>query len=157
MAVKPIPDGFHSITPHLTIRDASAAIEFYKRAFDAQELMRMPWPDGKAIMHARIKIGDSVLMLNDEMSQGDCSKSPTALNGSPVTIHLYVADVDKTFQQAVAAGAKVTMPVGDMFWGERYGRLIDPFGHHWSIATQKETRSLEEVKKRAEAFLKQQR
>jgi PhnB protein len=156
MAVKPIPDGFHSITPHLTIRGASAAIEFYKRAFDAQELMRMPMPDGKAIMHATIKIGDSVLMLNDEMSQGDC-KSPTALNGSPVTIHLYVADVDKTFQQAVAAGAKVAMPVADMFWGDRYGRLIDPFGHHWSIATQKETPSPEELKTRVEAFMKQQR
>jgi len=143
-SVKPIPDDMHSLTPHLVCNGAADAIEFYKRAFDAVEKGRMPGPDGR-LMHAQIRIGDSVLMLVDEWPEMG-SVGPKALKGSPVTIHLYVTDVDATVTQAVAAGAKVTMPVDDMFWGDRYGRLEDPFGHQWSVATHKRDLSPEEIK-----------
>jgi PhnB protein len=132
-AVQPIPEGMHSLTPHLVCAGASDAIAFYKKAFNAEELARLPGPDGK-IMHAMVRIGDSALMLVDE-NVGCGMSGPKALNGSPVVIHLYVKDVDATVKQAVAAGAKVTMPVADMFWGDRYGALEDPFGHRWSVAT----------------------
>lgn len=130
---KPIPDGMHSLTPHLVCDGAAAAIEFYKKAFNAQELARMPGPEGK-LMHAMLKIGDSHFMLNDEFRDFG-GFGPHYLKGSPVTIHLYVTDVDAQVAQAVAAGAKLTMPVADMFWGDRYGQLEDPFGHKWSVAT----------------------
>jgi PhnB protein len=130
---KPIPDGMHSLTPHLVCAGAGAAIDFYKAAFGAVELSRLPGPGGK-LMHGSVRIGDSVLMLTDEMPEWG-SLGPKALKGSPVTIHLYVKDVDAAVAQAVAAGAKVTMPVADMFWGDRYGQLEDPFGHKWSVAT----------------------
>ena len=132
-AVKPIPEGMHSLTPHLICAGASDAIEFYKKAFNAVEVGRMPGPGGK-LMHAQLRIGDSALMLVDEMPEWG-SFGPKSLKGSPVTVHLYVENVDATVAQAVAAGAKVTMPVDDMFWGDRYGKLEDPFGHHWSVAT----------------------
>jgi PhnB protein len=131
--VKPIPDGMHSLTPHLVCADAAAAIEFYKTAFGAVELTRLPGRGGK-LMHGSVRIGDSVLMLVDEMPEWG-ALGPKSLKGSPVTIHLYVIDVDAAVAQAVAAGAKVTMPVADMFWGDRYGTLEDPFGHRWSVAT----------------------
>ncbi len=131
--VKPIPDGMHSLTPHLVCAGAAAAIDFYKAAFGAVELSRLPGPGGK-LMHGSVRIGDSVLMLTDEMPEW-VSLGPKALKGSPVTIHLYVNDVDAAVARAVAAGAKVTMPVADMFWGDRYGQLEDPFGHKWSVAT----------------------
>ena len=143
-AVDPIPQGMHSLTPHLVCAGAAEAIEFYKRAFDAVELGRMPGPDGK-LMHAIVKIGDSTLMLVDEFPQFG-SVGPKALKGSPVTIHLYVKDVDATVKQAESAGAKVTMPVADMFWGDRYGRLEDPFGHQWSVATHTRDVTPEEMK-----------
>jgi PhnB protein len=143
-AVDPIPQGMHSLTPHLVCAGAAEAIEFYKRAFDAVELGRMPGPDGK-LMHAMVKIGDSTLMLVDEFPQYG-SVGPKALNGSPVTIHLYVKDADATVKQAESAGAKVTMPVADMFWGDRYGRLEDPFGHQWSVATHTRDVTPEEMK-----------
>ncbi|SAK95261.1 glyoxalase/bleomycin resistance protein/dioxygenase superfamily protein [Caballeronia fortuita] len=143
-AVKPIPEGMHSLTPHLVCAGAAEAIEFYKRAFNAVELGRMPGPDGK-LMHAMVKIGDSTLMLVDEFPQFG-SVGPKALNGSPVTLHLYVEDADATVKQAESAGAKVTMPVADMFWGDRYGRLEDPFGHQWSVATHKRDMTPEEMK-----------
>jgi uncharacterized glyoxalase superfamily protein PhnB len=131
--VKPIPEGTRTLTPHLTVHNAAEAIEFYKKAFGAKELGRHAGPGGK-IMHAALQIGDSRLMLNDEFPEmGACG--PVHTGGSPVTIHLAVEDVDKVFNQAVAAGAKPTMPVMDQFWGDRYGKLDDPFGHHWSIAT----------------------
>ena len=130
---RPIPEGMHSLTPHLICAGAAAAIDFYKAAFGAVELTRLPGPSGK-LMHGSVRIGDSVLMLVDEMPEyGACG--PKLLKGSPVTIHLYVTDVDAAVAQAVAAGAKVTMPVTDMFWGDRYGQLEDPFGHRWSVAT----------------------
>jgi PhnB protein len=134
-AARPIPDGMHSLTPHLVCAGAAEAIQFYQKAFNAVELARLPGPDGK-LMHGLVRIGDSMLMLVDENPAWG-ALGPHALKGSPVTIHLYVEDVDAAVAQAVAAGAKVTMPVADMFWGDRYGVLEDPFGHHWSVATHK--------------------
>jgi len=131
--IKPIPEGFHSITPHLVCAGAIAAIDFYQRAFNAVEVMSLPGAPGK-LMHAQIRIGDSNLMLVDEMPEWG-SLSPATLKGSPVTLHLYVNDADATFAQAIAAGATVKMPLADAFWGDRYGILVDPFGHQWSIAT----------------------
>ncbi|WP_250534112.1 VOC family protein [Caballeronia sp. AZ10_KS36] len=133
--VKAIPEGMHSLTPHLVCAGAAEAIEFYKRAFGAVEIARLPGDDGK-LMHAMVKIGDSMLMLVDEHPDFGMLGAKS-LKGSPVTIHLYVEDVDATVKQAEAAGARVTMPVADMFWGDRYGRLEDPFGHQWSVATHK--------------------
>ena len=132
-AIKPIPEGMHALTPHIVCAGAAAAIEFYKQAFGAVETSRLPGPQGK-LMHAEVRIDDSALMLTDEMPEWG-SLGPKALKGSPVTIHLYVKDVDATVAQAAAAGAKITMPVADMFWGDRYGQLEDPFGHRWSVAT----------------------
>jgi uncharacterized glyoxalase superfamily protein PhnB len=143
-APKPIPEGMHSLTPHLVCAGAADAIDFYKRAFNAVEQARLPGPDGK-LMHAAVKIGDSTLMLVDENPQWG-SLGPKALKGSPVTIHLYVPDVDATVAKAVAAGAKVTMPVADMLWGHRYGQLEDPFGHRWSVATHTRDLTSEEIR-----------
>ena len=131
--VKPVPDGMHSVTPHLICAGAADAIEFYKKAFNAVELVRLPGPQGQ-LMHACIRIGDSQLMLVDEMPEWGAF-GPKSLKGSPVKIHLQVEDVDAVVARAVGAGAKITMPVDDMFWGDRYGKLEDPFGHHWSVAT----------------------
>ena len=142
-AVKPIPEGMHSLTPHLVCAGAAAAIDFYKAAFGAVEGGRLPGPGGK-LMHAALRIGDSALMLVDEMPEWG-ALGPKALKGSPVTIHLYVTDVDAAVAQAVAAGAKVTMPVADMFWGDRYGQVEDPFGHKWSIATHTRDLSFEQI------------
>lgn len=147
-----VPPGYHTITPHLVVRGAAEALEFYKRAFGAQEFApRSPDPDGKRLMHAELKIGDSWLMVVDEYPEYG-SKSPQGLGGSPVTIHLYVEDVDAVFDRAVKAGCKVEMALMDAFWGDRYGQLVDPFGHKWSLATHKEDLSQEEKAKRAEAF-----
>jgi PhnB protein len=141
--VKPIPDGMHSITPHLVCAGAAQAIEFYARAFGAVEQMRLPGPGGK-LMHASVRIGDSMVMLVDENREWG-ALGPLSLNGSPVTIHLQVADVDAVFAQAVAAGATVTMPLADMFWGDRYGQLKDPFGHLWSVATHQRDLTPQEI------------
>jgi PhnB protein len=131
--VKPVPEGMHTVTPHLTCAGAAAAIEFYKRAFEAVEAGRMAGPDGK-LMHAMIRIGDSAVMLVDEFPDYGAF-GPQHFKGSPVTIHLYVAHVDAFVKRAVDAGAKITMPLADMFWGDRYCQLEDPFGHRWSVAT----------------------
>jgi len=141
--VKPIPDGMHALTPHLICADAAAAIDFYKAAFGAIELVRLPGPQGK-LMHGSVRIGDSTLMLVDEAPEWNML-GPKSLKGSPVTIHLYVTDVDATVAQAVAAGAKITMPIADMFWGDRYGTLEDPFGHRWSVATHTRDTTHEEM------------
>lgn len=143
--VKPIPDGMHSITPHLICAGAAEAIAFYKNAFDAVEEARLPDPQGR-VLHAQLRIAGSALMLVDEMPEWG-AYSPKTLKGSPVTIHLYVTDVDTVFTQAVNAGAKITMPLDDTFWGDRYGKLEDPFGHHWSIATHIRDVSEEEIRK----------
>jgi len=153
MAVKPIPDGYHTATPYLIVRDAARAIEFYKRAFGAQELMRLDGPGGK-VGHAEVRIGDSPIMLADEFPDMG-ALSPQSVGGSPITILLYVEDVDARFRQAVAAGATVVRPVKDQFYGDRSGTVADPFGHKWTIATHKEDVSPEEMRRRSEAFLKQ--
>lgn len=145
--VQPIPKGYHSVTPYLVVNDAARAIDFYQRAFGAKEIMRMSGP-GDKIGHAELKIGDSMIMLSDEIP-GTGNKSPRSLGGSPVSIFLYLADVDATFKQAVAAGAKVDAPLANMFWGDRYGKLADPFGHSWSLATHVEDVAPEEMSKRA--------
>ena len=144
-AVKPIPEGMHTLTPHLVCDGAADAIEFYKKAFGAVEEARLPGPNGK-LMHAMVRIGDSALMLVDETPAWG-TLGPKTLKGSPVTIHLYVENVDAAVEKAVAAGAKVTMPVADMFWGDRYGQLEDPFGHHWSMATHVRDVTPEEIQK----------
>ena len=131
--VKAIPDGMHSLTPHLVGRGAAAAIDFYGRAFGAIEQFRLPGPDGR-LVHACVLIGDSQLFLVDEMPEHG-ALGPQALKGTPVTLHLQVEDADAAFARAMRAGAMVTMPLADMFWGDRYGRVTDPFGHSWSIAT----------------------
>lgn len=141
--VKPIPEGMHTVTPHLVCAGAADAIEFYKRAFGAVQAARLPGPQGK-LMHAMIRIGDSAVMLVDEFPEMG-ALSPQSLKGSPVTIHLYVEDVDATVARAVKAGAKVTMPVADQFWGDRYGQLVDPFGHRWSVGTHIRDVSMEEA------------
>jgi PhnB protein len=131
--VKSIPEGMHSVTPHLVCAGAADAIDFYKKAFGATEVARVPGPDGK-LVHGAVRIEGSVVMLVDENPQWG-ALGPRTLKGSPVTIHVYVPDVDAFVARAVKAGAKVTMPVDDMFWGDRYGVIEDPFGHHWSVAT----------------------
>lgn len=146
MGVKAIPDGYYSLTPYLVISGAAEAIEFYKKAFGAEEIVRMPGPGGK-LMHAEIKIGNSILMLADENpEQGHLS--PKSRGGSTSSVMLYTEDVDATFKRAVAAGAKENMPPMDMFWGDRMGNLTDPFGHTWAIATHKEDVSPEEMGRR---------
>jgi len=142
---KQIPQGMHSVTPHLVCAGAAQAIEFYKKAFGAVEEARLPGPDGK-LMHAMIRIGDSAIMLADEMPEWG-SLGPKALKGSPVTIHLYVDDADAFAKRAAAAGAKITMPVDEQFWGDRYGKLEDPFGHHWSVGTHVRDVSPEEMQR----------
>jgi uncharacterized glyoxalase superfamily protein PhnB len=153
--VKPVTDGYHTVTPYLVVRGADKAIDFYKKAFGAQEVVRMPAPDGQRLMHAEVKIGDSYVFLCDEFPEYGSGKSPQALNGTPVGLHLYVPDTDATFNQAVAAGATVKMPPADMFWGDRYSKVIDPFGHEWAISTHKEDLSPAEMAERAaKAFQK---
>ncbi|MGH9602148.1 MAG: DUF1761 family protein [Terriglobales bacterium] len=152
--VKPVPDGYHSVTPYLVVRGAAKAIDFYKQAFGAKELSRMPGPGG-VIVHAEIQIGDSRVMLTEE-NPAEGARSPQTLNGTPVNIFLYVPDVDAIHQQAVKAGAKSTTQPTNMFWGDRYGEVTDPFGHHWSLATHVEDVGPEELVKRLEAFSSQQ-
>lgn len=141
--VDPIPNGMHTVTPHLICAGAAEAIEFYKNAFGAVELSRLPTPDGK-IMHAAIRIGNSMVMLVDEMPDWQ-ALGPNSLGGTPITIHLQVADSEDVFAQAVKAGATVKMPLADTFWGDRYGIVMDPFGHNWSIATHIRDVSKEEM------------
>jgi uncharacterized glyoxalase superfamily protein PhnB len=140
---KAVPDGMHSVTPHLICDGAAEAIDFYKRAFGATEVVRLPGPDGR-LMHGTVKIGDSFVMLVDE-NPAFGMLGPRSLKGSPVTIHLYVEDADGVVARAVADGATVRMPLADMFWGDRYGVLEDPFGHHWAVATPQRIVSAEDL------------
>ncbi len=148
MAPNPIPEGYHSVTPYLTVDDASAAIDFYGRAFGAVEHVRMPSPDGK-VAHAELQIGDSRVMLSDPFPHAE-TKPPKELGGTSSGVFLYVEDVDASFQQAIDAGATVTMPLEDMFWGDRFGSLRDPFGHSWSLATHKEDLTEEQIAERSQ-------
>jgi PhnB protein len=141
----------HTVTAQLTLREAARAMEFYKQAFGAQEIMRMPSPDGRGIWHAEIRIGDSVVFISDEMPQGPTA-APSSTNKPTGVLQLYVADCDAVFQGAVQAGARVHMPLADMFWGDRYGTVIDPFGQVWGIATHVKELSPEEMRKGAEEF-----
>jgi PhnB protein len=153
MAVKPIPEGYHSVTPYLVMRDAARAIEFYKRALGATELFRFDAPGGR-IGHAEIRIGDSVVMLADEYPDMG-HRGPQSLGGSAVSLMVYVDDVDTQFARAVDAGAKVRQALKDQFYGDRSGTIEDPFGHVWTLATHKEDLSSEEMMKRAEEYAKQ--
>ncbi len=149
-AVSPIPEGMHTLTPHLIVNGASGYLDFLKRAFGAVELSRAPGPGGR-IMHASVRIGDSVIMLNDHFPEFGV---PAIAQGFwPVTLHLYVPDADAAFAQATAAGCKVTMPLADQFWGDRYGQLEDPMGFRWSIATHQENPTPEEMQRRQEALM----
>lgn len=151
---KPIPEGFHSVTPIFVFKDSRQAINFYKRAFGAKEHYAMPGPDGKSVMHAEIQIGNSIVMMSDENPQQPCKSSET-MGGTPVNMYLYVENVDAAFGRAVEAGATVQMQVQDMFWGDRVGSVKDPFGYSWMIATHIKDLSQEEIAKGAqEAFAK---
>lgn len=150
MSVSPIPDGYHSVTPYLIVDDAAKAIEFYRTAFGASELLRMDGPGGK-VMHAEIKIGDSPIMLADEFPDMGI-RSPSAFGGSPVAICLYVEDADALFQRAIDAGAIERKPLADQFYGDRSGTIEDPFGHSWTVATHVEDVSPEEIERRFEAM-----
>lgn len=149
-SIKPIPDGYHTVTPYLILKDAAKALQFYGEAFGATECMRLPAPDG-TLMHAEIRIGDSPIMLCDECPDWN-ALSPVTIGGTAVSIMLYVDDVDAVVNRAVAAGATLQMPVADQFWGDRMGSIIDPFGHKWSIATHVEDVSPEEISLRAKAL-----
>jgi uncharacterized glyoxalase superfamily protein PhnB len=151
--VSPIPRGYHSVTPAIMVKGAAAAIDFYKRAFGAREQMRMAGPDGK-VMHAELRFGDSVVFLGDEMpDQGKLS--PQSLGNATGSLHLYVANVDAAVKRAVDAGARVSMPIADMFWGDRYGTVTDPSGHEWGLATRKEDLTPAQQKKRAADWMEQ--
>jgi PhnB protein len=151
---KTIPDGYHSINTYLVVRNADRAIQFYKKAFGAEERFRMHGPDGKTIMHADLKIGDSVFMLTEESKEMK-ALSPDSIGGSPVTMYVYVKDVDSIFNQAISEGATMLKPVQDQFYGDRSGYLRDPFGHLWSIATHKKDLSPDELRKAGEAFFEE--
>jgi len=153
--VKPIPEGYHTMTACLTVQDAVRMVEFYKEAFGAKERYRMWTPDGKQVAHAEMQIGDSVFMLGNEMPGQECGGSPQTLGGTPVGFYIYVKDVNAAFDQAVAAGATIKQPVQNMFWGDRIGTVTDPSGHSWTLATRVEEPSPEEITRRGhEAFEK---
>jgi uncharacterized glyoxalase superfamily protein PhnB len=149
--VNPIPQGYHTITPTLTVEDGPKALEFYQRAFGAEETLRMPGPGGR-IMHAEFRIGDSLVMLNEEMPDFGV-RGPKSLSGTPVSFYVYVKDVDSAWKRAVDAGAKPVMPLQDMFWGDRMGKLEDPFGHAWNLAQHVGDPTPEEIKRGQEEFL----
>jgi PhnB protein len=151
MGIKPIPDGYHTVTPYLAVDDAAEAIKYYKQAFGAKERVRMPTPDGK-IGHAELEIGDSLIMLSDPFPQAS-TKSPKEIGGTSASVFLYVEDVDAVVQRAVDKGATVTMEVADQFWGDRFGTVTDPFGHVWSIATHVEDVPPAEMEERAKAAM----
>jgi PhnB protein len=146
MAVKPVPDGYHSVTPYLIVEGAARALDFYKKALGAEELVRMPGPGGR-VAHAEVRIGNSMVMLADENAEIG-ARGPKSLGGSPVTLMVYVEDVDKVFARAVSAGATVERPVANQFYGDRTGGIVDPFGHKWYLATHVEDVSPEEMKRR---------
>jgi len=146
--VRSVPDGFHTVSAYLVVPNAVEAMAWYAKALGARSVMRMPGSDGRSTMHAEMRLGDSTFMLTDENPKWEM-KSPSTLGGSPASLHLYVENVDAAFQRAVAAGAQVRMPVADMFWGDRYGKLVDPYGFQWGIATHKEDLKPAEIGRRA--------
>lgn len=153
---KPIPERYHTVTPSFTFKNSRNAIEFYKKAFGAEVIDLLPNLDGNGTMHATIQIGNSIVMMGDERPGAEkCSKSAETIGSSPISLYVYVADVDAAFAQAVAAGGQTEMPVADMFWGDRVGQIKDPFGYSWMIATHKQDLSSAEIRAGAEAFLAQ--
>ena len=152
--IKPVPKGYRTVTPSIVVKDSQKAIKFYKKAFKAKELGIFLGPDGKCVMHATIKIGNSILMMADEQPQM-ASKCAETLGSSPISLWLYVKDADKTFAKAVKAGAVVTMPLADMFWGDRMGQLKDPFGYSWTVATHTKDMTEDEIKQAANVFFAQ--
>jgi uncharacterized glyoxalase superfamily protein PhnB len=148
---QPVPAGFNTVSAYLVVPNSREALAFYKKAFAAEEVMCMPGPDGKTTMHAEMRIGNSTVMLGDENPEWG-SRSPLTLGGAGVSLHLYVDNADALFQRAVSAGCTPIMPMMDAFWGDRYGKLKDPFGHQWGVATHKEDVTPQEMGKRAEAF-----
>jgi uncharacterized glyoxalase superfamily protein PhnB len=150
--VKPIPDGMHTVTPHLVCKDAAKAIEFYEKAFGAETVMRMDMPGGGKLMHACLRFGDSAVMLADEFPDWN-SLGPSSRGGTTVVLHIYVPDADAFFEKAIKAGAEVVMPLGDAFWGDRYGQLKDPFGHIWSVATHVKDLTPEEIAEAAKTAM----
>jgi uncharacterized glyoxalase superfamily protein PhnB len=151
---KAIPEGYQSVTPMFVFKDARKAIEFYKRAFGAQERFVMPGPDGKGVMHAELRIGSSIIMMGEEHPQETC-KSAETIGGSPVSFYLYLENVDEAFRIALEAGAEVRMPVQDMFWGDRAGTVLDPFGYSWTLATHIKDLTPQEIQQGAQAFFAQ--
>lgn len=149
---KSIPDGYGTLTTSFTFKDSAKAIEFYKKAFNAKVLDLLPNLTGKGVMHATIQIGNSILMMGDEMPEEGCPKSAETVGSSPISLYVYVSNVDEAFEQAVKAGGDVVMPVADMFWGDRAGLIRDPFGYSWMIATHKRDLTQEQIKKEAEDF-----
>jgi uncharacterized glyoxalase superfamily protein PhnB len=150
--VKPVPDGFHTLTPGVIVKDAARAIDFYKKAFGAEERSRLSGPDGRSVVHAELKIGNSVLMISEEnASRG--ARSPQSLHGTAVSLNLYVPDADALFKRALDAGAKEKQPLMDAFWGDRYGVVVDPFGHEWGVLTHKEDLTPEEIAKRGQEWM----
>jgi uncharacterized glyoxalase superfamily protein PhnB len=154
--VNPIPEGFNNVNIHMTVIHANEAIEFYKKAFGAEEICRMPGQDGKSVMHSELKIGNSTIMINDEYPGDAPTKSPKTLNGTSFCIHLYVEDSDAVYHRAVEAGCTVKMPLENQFWGDRYGLVTDPFGHTWGIASHTEDLSADEINERAKRFFSQE-
>lgn len=148
--VQGVPNGFRTLTPHLVVKGAAEAADFYKDVFNAEEISRMLTQEHR-IMHLELKIGDSMLFICEESPPMNCH-GPTALGGTPVTIHVFVEDVDAVFNRAAKAGATVTMPAKNMYWGDRYGKFVDPFGHHWGVATRLENLTPEEIESRQDAF-----
>jgi PhnB protein len=151
---KPIPEGYSTVTPALTVKNGAEAIEFYKRALGAKELMRIPGPDGQHLMHAEIEVGNSRVMLADESPEMGC-RAPASVGSVSSSLYVYVEDVDKSFRRAVEAGAKALMQPTDMFWGDRFGQIEDPSGHRWGLATHKEDPSPEEMARRQQEFFAQ--
>ena len=151
MSYSKIPAGYHTVTPSIIVRDAAKAIDFYQRAFGAEEIERFAGPNG-SVMHAEIRIGDSRIMLGEENEQWG-TKSPLSTNGNPGSLHIYVDDVDASFDRAVKAGATVRYPLENAFWGDRYGKVADPFGHEWGIATRVKTLSADEMQEAAKEWM----
>ncbi|MBX7136431.1 MAG: VOC family protein [Oligoflexia bacterium] len=149
---KAVPEQYHAVTPNFTFRNSKQSLEFYKRAFGGEVIEEMPSLDGRGLMRATMQIGDSVIMRGDEMPSAECRKSAESMGSSPISLYLYVSDADAVFAQAVAAGAQVTMPLADMFWGDRVGQVKDPFGYLWMIATHKQDLTPEQVQRGAVKF-----
>lgn len=150
-----VPEGYNTVTAYLVVKDANRALDFYGDAFGAEELVRLPGPGGKGVLHAEMRIGNSVVMLSDENVGSTSARSPQSLESTSVTLHLYVEDVDAMFHRAVEHGCKVSMPLYDAFWGDRYGKIIDPFGHEWSMSTRVRSLSNDELREAASNFMNQ--